>query len=140
MDFGFGIPTRGDYANRQDLKAIAERGEKHGFKYMSVSDHIVIPRSFAPLYPYAQDGRPTFAEAWLEQLTAMAWLAAVTEEARLLTSVMVVPHRNPVHTAKTIATIDVLSGGRVVVGCGSGWMEEEFQAIGTEPFAERGRV
>ncbi len=140
MDYGFGIPTRGDFANKADLKAIAERGEALGFSYMSISDHIVVPRSFAPLYPYSEDGRPTFPEAWLEQLTAMAWLAAVTEEARLLTSVMVVPHRNPVHTAKVLATIDVLSGGRVVVGCGSGWMEEEFEAIGTEPFAERGRV
>lgn len=140
MDFGFSVPTRGDLANKRDLKTVAERGEALDFKYLCVPDHIVIPRSFAPLYPYAADGRPTFPEAWLEQLTAMAWLAAVTEDVRLLTSVMVVPHRNPVHTAKTLATIDVLSEGRVTLGCGAGWMEEEFVAIGTEPFAERGRV
>ena len=53
---------------------------------------------------------------------------------------MVVPHRNPIHAAKTIATIDVLSNGRVTIGCGAGWMEEEFLAIGTEPFRERGKV
>ncbi len=140
MDIGFGAPTRGDLASKRDMKTIAERGEALGFKYLWIPDHIVIPRSFAPLYPYAADGRPTFPEAWLEQLTAMAWLAAVTEDVRLLTSVMVVPHRNPVHTAKTLATIDVLSEGRVTLGCGAGWMEEEFVAIGTEPFAERGRV
>ncbi len=51
MAFGFGVPIRGDFANKRDLKSIAERGEALGFKYLCVSDHIVIPRSFAPLYP-----------------------------------------------------------------------------------------
>jgi probable F420-dependent oxidoreductase len=140
MDIGLGAPTRGDLASKHSLKAIAERGEALGFKYLWIPDHIVIPRRFAPNYPYAADGRPTFPEVWLEQLTAMAWLAAVTEEIRLVTSVMVVPHRNPVQTAKALATIDVLSEGRVTLGCGVGWMEEEFIAIGTEPFVDRGQV
>ena len=140
MDFGFGLPTRGDFANKADLTTMARRGEELGYGYLCVSDHIVIPNSFTSVYPYSADGRPTFPGAWLEQLTALAWLAAQTEKIRLLTSVMVVPHRNPVHTAKTLATIDVLSGGRVTLGCGSGWLEEEFLALGTEPYAERGKV
>jgi probable F420-dependent oxidoreductase len=140
MDFGFGIPTRGPLANQDDIRTIARRGEELGFRYLCVSDHIVIPRKIASTYPYSPDGTPTFTGECLEQLTLLTWLAAVTREARLLTSVMVVPHRNPVHTAKILATIDVLSGGRLVVGCGAGWMAEEFEAIGTPPFAERGKV
>ncbi len=140
LKLGFSAPTRGDMANAADLKTIVQRGEALGFDYFSVSDHIVIPKDFAPAYPYADDGKPTFPSAWLEQLTAMAWLAGLTERLRMLTSVMVVPHRKPVHTAKILATIDVLSGGRLTVGCGAGWMAEEFAAVGTEPFAERGKV
>ena len=140
MQFGFGLPTRGAMANHSDLKTLVERGEALGFGYFTVSDHIVIPRSIDAVYPYSEDGRPTFPEDWLEQLTTMAWLAAVTTKARLVTSVMVVPHRNPVLTAKILATIDVLSGGRITIGCGAGWLREEFEAIGAPPFAERGKV
>src|SRR5262249_16478111 len=73
-----------------------------------------------------------------EQLTAIAYLAAKTSRLKFLTSVMVVPHRPAVLTAKILATIDVMSGGRLIVGVGAGWLEEEFVAIGAPPFAERG--
>ena len=140
MDIGLGAPTRGSLANKRDLKRVVERAETLGFNSVWIPDHIVIPSSFAPNYPYAADGRPTFPSIWLEQLTAMAWLAGITENIQLVTSVMVVPHRRPVHTAKILSTIDVLSEGRVILGCGAGWMEEEFVALGAEPFTERGQV
>ena len=142
MQFGFGLPTRGPLARPDAARAVLARAEELGLAYVSVADHIVIPATIAPHYPYSDTGEPPFPAdgECLEQLTTMAWIAAVTSRIRILSSVMVVPHRNPVHTAKTIATIDVLSGGRVTIGCGAGWMEEEFVAIGTEPFAERGRV
>ena len=76
----------------------------------------------------------------LEQLALMAYLAAATTQDPAADLVMVVPHRPPVFTAKALATIDVLSQGRVTVGCGAGWMDEEFKAIGAPPFAERGKV
>jgi alkanesulfonate monooxygenase SsuD/methylene tetrahydromethanopterin reductase-like flavin-dependent oxidoreductase (luciferase family) len=76
----------------------------------------------------------------LEQLTLLTFLAGVTSTAKLLTSVMVVPHRPPVLTAKVLATIDVLSKGRLIVGCGVGWMREEFEAIGAPPYDKRGAV
>jgi probable F420-dependent oxidoreductase len=76
----------------------------------------------------------------MEQLTLLTFLAAATSSARLLTSVMVVPHRPPVLTAKMLATIDVLSKGRLIVGCGVGWMREEFEAIGAPPYDKRGAV
>ena len=118
------------------------KAEALGLDYVSVADHIVIPKSIEPLYPYSDSGEPPFPAdgECLEQLTLMSYIAAVTKKIRILSSVMVVPHRAPVHAAKTIATIDVLSGGRITIGCGAGWMEEEFVAIGAEPFRERGRV
>lgn len=142
MDYGFSIPTRGTLATREALIAMARRGEELGFGYIAIPDHIVIPRQIASPYPYSAQRKMPGAEEGdcLEQLMLMAYLAAATQKIRLLTSVMVVPHRSPVFTAKALATIDQLSGGRVTVGCGAGWMDEEFQAIGAPPFAERGKV
>ncbi|MFN0041251.1 MAG: LLM class F420-dependent oxidoreductase [Burkholderiales bacterium] len=142
MDYGFSIPTRGPLATRESIFALANRGEALGFHYIAIPDHIVIPRAIASPYPYNPERKMVGAADGdcLEQLVLMAYLAAATTKIRLLTSVMVVPHRNPVHTAKALATIDVLSQGRVTVGCGAGWMDEEFKAIGVPPFAERGKV
>ena len=75
----------------------------------------------------------------MEQLTLLAYVAAMTKKAKLLTSVMVVPHREPLLAAKSLATTDQLSGGRLIVGCGTGWMREEFDAIGAD-FDNRGAV
>ena len=76
----------------------------------------------------------------MEQLTLLAFLAGQTSAIRLVTSVIIVPHRNPLVAAKALATLDVLSGGRLVVGVGVGWMREEFEALGLPPFEERGAV
>lgn len=142
MKYGFGVPTRGPLANPESIVALAREGEELGFGFVSVSDHIVIPRDINSRYPYNESGE--FAGGGdgecLEQLTLLTYLAANTETVGLLTSVMVLPHRPPVLTAKILATIDVLSGGRLIVGCGVGWMREEFDALGTPPFDERGAV
>lgn len=142
MDYGFNIPTRGPLASTQNILAMAKRGEELGFAFLAIPDHIVIPRTIDSLYPYSQNRKMTGAASGdcLEPLAVMAYLAAATSKTRLLTSVMVVPHRPPVYTAKALASIDVLSNGRVVLGVGAGWMEEEFRAIGAPPFAERGKV
>ena len=142
MDFGFSIPTRGALATQQAVLAFAQCGEQLGFGHLALPDHIIIPRSIASPYPYNAAGKMIGASDGdcLEQLAVLAYLAAATKKIRLLTSVMVVPHRAPVFTAKALATIDVLSNGRVDVGIGAGWMDEEFQAIGAPPFAERGKV
>jgi probable F420-dependent oxidoreductase len=142
MDFGFSIPTRGTLATQQAVLTLAQRGEQLGFAHVAIPDHIIIPRSIASPYPYNAQGKMVGASDGdcLEQLAVLAYLAAVTTKLRLLTSVMVVPHRPAVFTAKALATIDVLSNGRVDVGIGAGWMDEEFQAIGAPPFAERGKV
>ena len=140
MEFGFDISTGGPLANPEDIARQARRGEELGFEIISVSDHIVMPRRIQSRYPYGEAGEYVWGEECLEMLTMMGFVAAHTSKAWLLTSVMVLPHRSPVPTAKMLATIDVLSQGRLIVGCGVGWMREEFEAIGAPPYEERGAV
>ena len=140
MDFGFGVPTRGPMANPEDLTTLARRGEEMGFDFISASDHIVIPNSVASAYPYTETGEFSGTTECLEQLSMLSFLASCTSKARLLTHVLVLPHRNPMVAAKVLSTIDVLSEGRLDVGCGVGWMREEFEAIGTPPYEDRGVV
>ena len=142
MDYGFSIPARGPLANRNGVDAMAKHGEKHGFAYLAVPDHIVVPTNISSVYPYSNSGNFPGAASGdaLELFTVMAYLAAVTTSITLLSSIMVVPHRGAVHSAKILSTIDELSGGRLTVGVGAGWLEEEFEIIGAPPFAERGKV
>jgi alkanesulfonate monooxygenase SsuD/methylene tetrahydromethanopterin reductase-like flavin-dependent oxidoreductase (luciferase family) len=102
MEFGFGIPTRGPMATPESIAALARQGEALGFAIISVSDHIVIPKTIASTYPYNDSG--TFAGGpsgeCLEQLSLLSFLVGVTSSAKLLTSVMVLPHRPPVLTAR----------------------------------------
>jgi len=142
MQFGFGLPTRGPLATPETLATLARTGEELGFAILSVSDHVIIPKSIASTYPYNESG--AFAGGaggeCMEQLSLLSFLVGVTSSARLLTSVMVLPHRPPVLTAKSLATIDVLSQGRLIVGCGVGWMREEFEALGAPAYDARGSV
>ncbi len=142
MDFGYNLPTRGPAATRDGLTRLARKADDLGYAYLAVPDHIVFPRSIDSEYPYDATGRfpGDGSGAFLEQLTQIAFLAAVTEKVRFVTSVMVVPHRPAVLTAKILATIDVLSEGRLTVGCGVGWMREEFEALDAPPFDARGKV
>ena len=142
MEFGLGIPTRGPLATRERIEAIATRAEALGFSWLAVSDHLIVPRAIASRYPYSDSGAFPGAATGecMEQFTLLAFLAAITSRARLLTSVTVVPHRGAIETAKLVSTIDNLSGGRFTFGVGAGWMEEEFKALQAPPFAARGKV
>ena len=124
------------------MTKIVVGGEAMGFDYATFSDHVVIPTAIAAEYPYSASGEfpsGTRGERH-EQLTEIAWIAAKTTRLRLVTSVMVVPHRPAVLTAKILSTIDVLSGGRLTLGIGAGWMREEFEAIDAPDFDARGTV
>ena len=137
MEYGFSVPTRGPLATMENMASIVVAGEELGFHIASVSDHVVIPTDISSVYPYSEDGVFLTADGsgeCLEQLTTIAAVAASTSSIRLLTSVMVLPYRNPVYTAKVLASIDVLSEGRLNVGCGVGWMKEEFVALNAPPF------
>jgi len=110
-----------------------------GFDSLWVSDHVVHPRQGDDTHPIgAAHGSLPAEHPWLEALTAMSYVAAVTERAQIGTAVLVLPQRNPVLVAKQLATVDVLSRGRLVLGAGIGWWAEEFEALGT-PFRDRGR-
>jgi probable F420-dependent oxidoreductase len=144
MQYGFTVPNGGPLANPDDVTAIARAVEDLGFHIVGSTDHLVVPRSIASAYPYSDTGKfmPVSAggDSFLEQLSLLTYVAALTETLRILTSVMVVPHRGAVLAAKTLAILDVLSRSRLIAGCGVGWMAEELDAVDTPPFAGRGRV
>jgi probable F420-dependent oxidoreductase len=142
MDFGVNLVTRGITGGPDGLLAVAREAEALGFAHVTVNDHIVVPNRIASRYPYTPTGEWPGARAGecLEQLTALGFLAAATSRIRLVTSVMVVPQRPAVLAAKALATVDVLSRGRLTVGVGVGWMDEEFRAVSAPPFAQRGTV
>src|SRR5258705_12724358 len=131
MLIGFNAPTAGPLSAADNLTKIVVGGEAMGFDYATFSDHVVIPTAIAAEYPYSASGEFTSGAGGErhEQLTEVAWIAARTTRLSLVTSVMGVPHRPAVLTAKILSTIDVLSGGRLTLGVGAGWVREEFEAI-----------
>ena len=143
MQFGFNLPNSGAAGDaRRSWPGIAREGEALGYDYLTVTDHVVLPDMAEPGYPYSESGAfySTDSAHRHEMLTLAAWLAAKTARLRLVLAVLVVPHRPAVLAAKQLATIDVLSGGRLTVGIGAGWLKAEFDAVVTTPFAERGAV
>ncbi len=114
--------------------------ERLGFCSGWVSDHVCWPAEFASKYPYSDDGKfpapPT--TGWLDPFGTLLFVAAVTEKLRLGFSVLILPYRPPVETAKRLATIDVLSQGRLILGVGVGWMQEEAEVLGM-PWDRRGK-
>ncbi|HUB45600.1 MAG TPA: TIGR03619 family F420-dependent LLM class oxidoreductase [Acetobacteraceae bacterium] len=142
MQIGFNAPTSGPLIGADSVRRIITEGEALGFDYVTISDHIMVPRNLESKYPYTNTGEfPAGPDAaWLEQLATTAFLAGITSRMRFVLSVMVVPYRPAVLTAKMLATIDHLSNGRVTMGIGVGWCREEFEAIGAAPFDDRGNV
>lgn len=129
MQFGFALRLMGTAANASVLRESARRAEAAGLDALWVPDHIAIP----PDDTEGSGGR------YLDPLTSLAWLAAATEHIRIGTAVLVLPYRPPLPTAKAIATVQELSGGRLELGVGVGWMDAEFRAVGVER-RHRGRV
>src|SRR5262249_10779434 len=143
MEFGFSLPGRGPLAGAETILKLATKAESLRFSSLFVTDHVVLPASMArSTYPYSTTGQLPggAAQDYLEPLVTMGWLARATSRIRLGTSVLVVPYRNPVLVAKMLATIDRLSGGRVILGAGVGWLREEFEALAAPPFEARGAV
>src|SRR3989442_15709751 len=122
MRYGFYLPTRGRSAEPDALEALVRRGEALGFHSTVIADRLVFPVEIASKYPYTVSGAFPGSGDTLEQLTLMAFVAGKTTRLRLITSGMILPHPNPVLTAKMLATIDVPSGGRGTVGGGGGWL------------------
>ncbi len=142
MKFGISIQTRGPTARPDHLTTVVRHAEEAGFHSVVLGDHIVFPKDISSRYPYSSDAiHPGSIEGeTLEKLTLLTFIAGKTRRIRIVTGVMISPNRNPVVAAKTLASMDILSEGRLIVGVGAGWMREEFEALGLPPFEERGAV
>ena len=141
MKFGLNLVNRGPLARAEIMTRFVQRAEALGFDSVTISDHIVIPKAMPANYPYHPQGQFSWQSArdYYEPLATLMFLAGHTTRLRLGTSVLIIPYRNPVTVAKMMATIDALSGGRVFLGVGTGWWEDEFKALGlASHFAERG--
>ncbi len=139
MDWGVHLPHLGRAVGRGALMNFARELDALGVHSGWVSDHICWPAKIASKYPYTADGSfaPPPDMAWLDPLGTLTFVAACTERLRLGTTVLILPYRQPVMTAKQLATLDVLSEGRVILGAGIGWMREEAEILGM-PFDARG--
>ena len=139
MKIGLFAPLGNGNATAEVLRTLGREAEARGFESIWVAEHVVLFDEYESQYPYSPDGKfPGGADTGLlEPLTALTYLAAVTDRIRLGTGICLVPQRNPVYTAKQVVDLDVLSGGRVDFGVGIGWLAEEFAAVAA-PFARRG--
>jgi len=131
MDFDIWLPTASPFATPELLAAVAREAEERQVRCIWVGEHVVTFDHYASRYPYADDGQVPMppGSGLLEPFTTLAFLAGVTSSVRLGTAMCLLPQRNPVYTAKEVATVDWLSGGRVDLGVGVGWLREEFEAV-----------
>jgi len=139
MRIGLFAPLGNPFATPDYLRALGPAAEDRGFHSLWVAEHVVLFDDYRSKYPYSADGRiPAGGEnGILEPFTSLAFLAANTERIRLGTGICLVPQRNPVYTAKEAANVDWVSGGRLDLGVGVGWLAEEFDAVAV-PFERRG--
>jgi probable F420-dependent oxidoreductase len=141
MKFGLMFVNTGMGSTAAGAKQLAQRAERLGFESLWTVEHVLVPSGYESKYPYDPSGKMAGgAEAFdlPDPLIWLAYVAAATERIKLATGILILPQRNPAIIAKEVATIDALSGGRVILGVGVGWLEEEFNALGV-PFADRGR-
>src|SRR5262245_58350499 len=137
---GAKVPNSGPLPQGIGIPAMARTLEQAGFESLWVADHVVLPAEIRSRYPFAADGKATWPTTmpYFDAVVAMTLIASATERATIGTAVLVLPLRNPVVLAKQAASIDALSGGRVALGLGAGWLREEFEALGV-PFEARGK-
>lgn len=131
MQFGIALPHFGPAASPHAIVKVAQEAEELGFDSVWALDRLLWPLKPASKYPGNPKGElPQVMQNTYDPLTVLAFVAAHTRMVRLGTSVLVAPYRSPVVVAKIVATLDVLSGGRVILGIGAGWSEDEFIVVG----------
>ncbi len=138
MKFGISFANAGAWARPERAVTLAQTAERLGFESLWTVEHVVVPAGYGSTYPYSRSGRmPGPEDAPIpDPLLWLAWAGAQTSSIRLATGILILPQRNPVILAKEVATLDVLTGGRAILGVGAGWLREEFDAIGV-PFEDR---
>ncbi len=140
MKFDLWMPTASPMTTSELLDVVAEGAEQRSIATIWVGEHVVLFSEYESRYPYAADGRIPAppGSGLLDPMVTLTYLAARTSTVRLGTAMLLLPQRNPVYVAKEVATLDWLSGGRVDLGVGVGWLKEEFDALNT-PWERRGR-
>jgi probable F420-dependent oxidoreductase len=139
VEFDLWMPTASPMTTFDLLDAVAAESEARGISTLWVGEHVVLFTEYASHYPYAADGRipAPSGSGLLDPMVTLSYLAARTRTVRLGTAMLLLPQRNPVYTAKEVSSLDWLSGGRVDLGIGVGWLKEEFDALGV-PAERRG--
>jgi len=140
MKFGIRYCNTGRYVDPARAVELVQAAEETGFESAWTVEHVVIPKGYQSAYPYTTDGRLPGGEGDFilpDPQIWMAYVAARTSRIKLATGILILPQHNPVICAKQVATLDYMSGGRVLLGIGVGWLKEEFEALGV-PFADRG--
>lgn len=140
MKLGLMFANTGAMVSPEGAAEVARHAEQAGFESLWTVEHVVVPAGYESTYPYNRSGRMAGGDdvPIPDPLIWLAYVAACTERLKLATGMLILPQRSPLITAKELATLDVLSGGRVVLGVGIGWLREEFEAIGVD-FETRGR-
>ena len=138
MKFGLMYANAGPFAYPEMLTHLATTAERVGVESIWTIEHVVIPVGYKSTYPYDPSGRIPAPEQlpMPDPLIGLAYAAAVTTKLRLATGILILPQRHPIYVAKEVASLDVLSHGRMILGIGVGWLQEEFDALGI-PFDER---
>jgi probable F420-dependent oxidoreductase len=141
MKFATALPWAGPAGTPENVLAFATAAEELGFDHVKMGEHLAYPAVIHAPYPYTPDGRmpPSPSGRRLEMLTTFAFLASRTTRLRFQPSVLLLALRSPLGTAKSVATLDYLSGGRLTLEIGVGWMKDEFDIAGI-PFDQRGAV
>jgi probable F420-dependent oxidoreductase len=141
--FGLDVGIYGRLATRDHILELATLAESSGLESLWVADHVIFPVTLTSPYPYSATGAfpmDMTQEALLEPLATMGVLVGATQRVKIGTAVLVMPYRHPVLLARMLVTLDVLSGGRTLLGAGVGWLAEEFAALDARPFPARGQV
>jgi probable F420-dependent oxidoreductase len=141
MKFGLIFANVGPFGQPEGLTHLARTAEEVGLESLWTVEHVVVPKGYESTYPYSKDGKmPGGDEAPIpDPFVWLSYAAAVTTKIKLATGIVILPQRHPFYIAKEAATLDVLSGGRFMLGVGVGWLEEEFKALGV-PFESRGAI
>jgi probable F420-dependent oxidoreductase len=139
MKLGLMFANSGRFSEPRLFTHLVQTAERTGFESLWTVEHVVIPQDYKSPYPYSSSGKIPGREevAIPDPLLPLAYAAAITKTIKLATGILILPQRHPLYVAKEVATLDVLSGGRVVFGIGSGWLKEEFDALGLD-FHQRG--
>ncbi len=141
-NFGLDVGIYGPLADPPTIMGLAHQAESLGFESIWLADHIAFPVTFKSEYPYGATGSfPTkLDDPLMEPIATMGVLAGSTKRVKIGTAVLVMPMRNPLLLARMLVTLDQFSGGRIILGAGVGWLEEEFEVLGNKDFKRRGKA